>query len=39
MLIDVPHHIEVIMENKVKDLLKDKDVDVITSNLKDYYIY
>ncbi|WP_285814707.1 Nif3-like dinuclear metal center hexameric protein [Thomasclavelia cocleata] len=39
VLIDVPHHIEVIMENKVKDLLKDKDVDVITSNLKDYYIY
>lgn len=39
VLIDVPHHIEVIMESKVKDLLKDKDIDVITSNLKDYYIY
>lgn len=39
VLIDVPHHIEVIMEKKVKDLLKDKDIEVLISNIKDYYIY
>lgn len=39
VLIDVPHHIENIMEEKVKNLLKDKEIEVITSNLKDYYIY
>lgn len=39
VLIDVPHHIEVIMEDRVKDLLKVKDIEVFTSNLGDYFIY
>lgn len=39
VLIDVPHHIEVIMEKKLKDLLKNKNIDVLTANIKDYYTY
>ena len=39
VLIDVPHHVEVIMENKVKELLDVKDIEVMIANSKDYYIY
>lgn len=39
VLIDVPHHIEVIMEKKVKELLENKDVEVLTADLEDYYCY
>lgn len=39
VLIDVPHHIEVIMEEKVKELLDKKDLLVLTAKSDDYYIY
>ena len=39
VLIDVPHHIEIIMEKKLKDLLKNKNIEVLTANINDYYIY
>lgn len=38
-LIDVPHHVEAIMEQEVAKLLKQLDVEVILANSKDYYRY
>lgn len=39
VLIDVPHHFEVIMEKKVKNLLSCLDINVIVANSHDYYTY
>lgn len=39
VLIDVPHHVEVIMEEEVKNLLASLDVEVMCANLEDYYCY
>ncbi|MDD8048738.1 MAG: Nif3-like dinuclear metal center hexameric protein [Thomasclavelia sp.] len=39
LLIDVNHHVEVIMENKVKDLLSKLDVEVMINDSKDYFNY
>lgn len=38
-LIDVGHHIEVIMEKKVKELLDNLSIEVIVANSEDYYMY
>lgn len=39
LVIDIGHHAEVIMESKVKELLKPLSIEVITAESKDYYIY
>lgn len=39
VLIDVPHHIEQIMEKKVKELLANQEIEVLTADFDDYYIY
>lgn len=38
-LIDVPHHIEVLMEQEVAKLLSILDVETILADRKDYYTY
>ncbi len=38
-LIDVGHHLEVIFEKKLKQLLDNLDIEVITANQNDYFIY
>lgn len=39
VLIDVGHHVEVIMEQKVKELLSKYDIEVVTLDSEDYYQY
>lgn len=38
-LIDVPHHIEVIMEREVEKLLSKLKVETVIANSEDYYTY
>lgn len=38
-LVDVGHHVEVIMEEKVKQIVASLDVEVVVAHSKDYYIY
>lgn len=38
-LIDVPHHVEVIMEEEVAKLLKDINIEIVLANSIDYYTY
>ncbi len=39
VLIDVPHHVEVIMEERVKELLDAKGLETLTAKSDDYYCY
>ncbi|WP_294577767.1 Nif3-like dinuclear metal center hexameric protein [uncultured Thomasclavelia sp.] len=39
VLIDVPHHVEVIMEEKVTDILNQLDIKAISANSQDYFQY
>ncbi|MFV0394585.1 MAG: Nif3-like dinuclear metal center hexameric protein [Coprobacillaceae bacterium] len=39
LLIDIGHHAEVIIEEKVKELLKSLPLEVVIANSEDYYIY
>lgn len=39
LLIDIGHHAEVIMEEEVKNILDNLEVEIITANSLDYYIY
>lgn len=39
VLIDVPHHIEVIMEKKLQELLNNLNVNVMIAASQDYYKY
>lgn len=39
VLIDVPHHLEVVMENELSKILKSLDIEVIEANSQDYYQY
>ena len=39
VLIDVPHHLEVVMEEKISGLLSLLDIDVVCANSQDYYSY
>lgn len=39
VLIDVPHHLEVIMETKLADILANLDIEVAIANSQDYYQY
>lgn len=38
-LIDVPHHIEVVMEQEVKKLLSKFNIETVVASSKDYYTY
>lgn len=39
VLIDISHHAEKIMEEKVKELLLPYDLEILTLNSKDYFTY
>ena len=39
VLIDVPHHVEVIMEERVKELLDAKGLETLIAKSDDYYCY
>lgn len=39
LLIDIGHHVEVIMEEKIQELLQPLEIEVVTANSKDYYQY
>lgn len=39
VLVDVPHHIEVIMETELSELLSNLDIQVTIANSQDYYMY
>lgn len=39
LLIDAGHHLEVIIEKELPQLLKELPIDIIVNNSQDYYIY
>ena len=39
VLIDVPHHLEVIMEDKLVEILNELDIEAISAKSQDYFKY
>ncbi|MFQ6793896.1 Nif3-like dinuclear metal center hexameric protein [Thomasclavelia sp.] len=39
VLIDVPHHLEAIMETKLTEILNQLDIEAISANSQDYFKY